>query len=287
MKNESLYSLKLDLCSTSNDATISPTNERQAQALFLNLVGQFDPGLSARLHDEPGYRPYTVARVIGGRRVGARFALGRGEHCSMRITLLDGGGLWQKLCHYFLASGLVHVKLGESVLQLINILTTPASDPQGWVNSTDWRTLFTLPARRSITMHFASPTAYSWGNRRYVLFPQPFLLWENLLHAWNRNAPECYRVEKPGLRRSLMNDVRVTRCSLVTRVLHFPNFSQKGFVGVCNYAIQGSNDFASLLTTLAAFSYYAGAGSKTTMGMGQVWVTFDDRASDVPILHGV
>ncbi len=284
MKNDSLYSLKLALCSD-DDVTISSTNGRQAQALFLNLVGQFDSALSARLHDEPGYRPYTVARVIGGTRVGERFALGRGEHCHLRITLLDGGVLWQKLCQYFLESGPVHVKLGESALQLVNILSSPVSDPQGWVNSVDWRTLFTLPARRSITMHFASPTAFSWGNRRYVLFPQPFLLWENLLHAWNRNAPECYRIEKQGLRKSLMNDVRVTRCSLVTRVLHFPNFSQKGFVGVCTYAIQGSNDFAKLLTTLAAFSYYAGAGSKTTMGMGQVRVTFDDRASEVPVLH--
>src|SRR5260221_12392857 len=104
MKNDSLYSLKLALCSD-DDVTISSTNGRQAQALFLNLVGQFDSALSARLHDEPGYRPYTVARGIGGTRVGERFALGRGENWHFGINLSEGGGPWQKPCHIFLRFG--------------------------------------------------------------------------------------------------------------------------------------------------------------------------------------
>jgi hypothetical protein len=57
-------------------------------------------------------------------------------------------------------------------------------------------------------------------------------------------------------------------------------------VGACNYIIDAPCDFASLLTTLAAFAQYAGVGYKTAMGMGQVRATFDDQLRDVPILHG-
>jgi len=68
--------------------------------------------------------------------------------------------------------------------------------------------------------------------------------------------------------------------------LHYPKYTQKGFVGTCSYVVQGSNTFASLLTTLAAFAYYAGIGYKTTMGMGQVRVTFDDQVNDAVLLDG-
>jgi len=63
--------------------------------------------------------------------------------------------------------------------------------------------------------------------------------------------------------------------------LHFPNYTQKGFVGTCGYRIPARSDIAALLTTLAAFALYAGAGYKTTMGMGQVRATFDGRLKDV------
>lgn len=137
-----------------------------------------------------------------------------------------------------------------------------------------------------IPIFFVEPTAFSWGNRRFVLFPEPFLLWEGLLHVWNRYATQCYKVEKQGLRDYLLRNVRVTQCSLHTRTLHYPKYTQKGFVGTCSYIIQGSNAFTSLLTTLAAFAFYAGVGYKTTMGMGRVRVAFDDQLNDVVFLDG-
>jgi len=268
-------------------AATAPINTgRLAHALFLNLIGQFDPLLSARLHDEPGYRPFTVSPIHGLPITGQHTLLQSGQTCYLRITLLDGGSLWHKLCCHFLESGPVLVQLGDSELQLIRILSTPDADPTGWVSSVNWQTLYTHPAKQSITMNFASPTAFSWGNRSFVLFPKPLLLWESVLHVWNRYAPACYRVERQGLRESLMRSVRVAKCSLHTNTLFFPGFCQKGFVGSCNYIIEAPDDFASLLTTLAAFAQYAGAGYKTAMGMGQVRATFDDQLRDVPVLYG-
>jgi CRISPR-associated endoribonuclease Cas6 len=248
----------------------------QTHALVLNLVRQFNSGLSTRLHNEPGYRPFTVSPLRGLAVSGDHMLLRHDRPCYLRITLFDDGSLWQQLCTHFQESGPIYVQLGNSVLRLTRLLSSPENDPTGWVCSTDWQTLLTHPAKQTIIMHFVSPTAFSWGNRHFVLFPEPFLLWESLLHTWNRYAPESYRVKRQGLRECLLNNVRVTKCSLRTRTLYFPNYTQKGFVGSCSYSFKAPDDDAALLTTLAAFAFYAGVGYKTTMGMGQVRVTFDD-----------
>lgn len=131
-------------------------------------------------------------------------------------------------------------------------------------------------------MRFVSPTAFSWGGRRFVIFPEPFLIWESLLHTWNRYAPRVYRVERSEFRTLLLQNIQVTQCLLRTKTLYFPNYTQKGFVGSCSYSIMSPDDDAARLTTLAAFAYYAGVGYKTTMGMGQVRVTFDTSSSSDP-----
>src|SRR5215467_13387665 len=72
-------------------AATAPLNTcRLAHALFLNLIGQFDPSLSARLHNEPGYRPFTVSPIQGLPITGKHLVLHNAQTCHLRITLLDG-----------------------------------------------------------------------------------------------------------------------------------------------------------------------------------------------------
>jgi CRISPR-associated endoribonuclease Cas6 len=275
-----LYSILLELV-VLEAAALPITMGHLAQALILNIVKQFDPELSTHLHDEPGYRPYTVSPLDGGTRSGKCIFLQRDQLCRIRITLLDGGTLWQKFCTHFLETGPTSVRLGGCLLQLVRIVSSPQADPSGWVRSTDWQTLSTLPAREEITMQFVTATAFSWGNRRFVVFPEPYLLWEGLLHTWNKYAPSCYTFEKQGVRATLQSAVTVTRCCLHTHTLHYPDYTQKGFVGVCSYWIRASSDITAFLTTLAAFAFYSGVGYKTTMGMGQVRVTFTNQQKGV------
>ncbi len=49
-------------------------------------------------------------------------------------------------------------------------------------------------------------------------------------------------------------------------------YAQKGFEGSCRYQIKTGDGYAAQIATLASFACYAGIGSKTTMGMGQVRV---------------
>ena len=273
-----LYSILLTL-SARHFATIPRTTGHLAHALFLNLVKQFDPALSSRLHDEPGYRPYTISPLSGGTRAGDHIVLRHGQPCHLRITLLDGGMLWQALQTHYLESGPVHVRLGEANLQLARMLSTPTADPKNRVSSTTWQSLVTLPAERTITMYFSTPTAFSLSERQFGLFPEPPLIWESLLRSWNRYAPESMRIEKQVIREALSNQIAVTACALRTAFLHFPTSVQKGFTGRCTYQLRTEELLAARLTSLAALAKYSGIGSKTTMGMGQVHVTFGELLS--------
>ena len=112
MRNSSIYSVDIHLM-PDKDATI-PVAGYQVHGSFLELVGQIDPSLSVRLHDEPGYRPYTLSPLSGGLIMGEYVTLRKRQICHLRITLLDGGILWDALQTHFCTAGPIVMHLGES-----------------------------------------------------------------------------------------------------------------------------------------------------------------------------
>ena len=274
-----LYSFILEIMAM-HDATLSTTTGHQTHALFLDLVKQTDPTLSARLHNEPHYRPFTVSPLRGGQERRTDLCIKAGHIYRLRITLLDGGVLWQDLSSHFLAAAGTTLRLDDAEFLLHYIHTTPTSDPIGWAGYTDWITLSNTKPRSNITIQFASPTAFSLSARNFALFPEPTLLWDSLMRTWNLHAPEVLRIEKLALRKFVQQYVKINDYTLHTVALHYPKYAQKGFVGNCTYLVK---DFSRLsngnkgeedpcvqqLAALAQFAQYAGVGYKTTMGMGQ------------------
>jgi CRISPR-associated endoribonuclease Cas6 len=274
-----LFSVALELVATQN-VTLPIAIGRQVHASFLCLVGQFDSALSARLHGEPNYRPFTVSLLRGGEVQEDRMVLCKGQSYYLRVTLLDGGAIWEGLQRHFLEASPIHMSLGTISLRLNRILMTPAAAPVGWIGSTDWNTLAMSPlAHSSFTMHFNSPTAFSLGEHQFELFPKPQFVWGSLLRTWNRYAPECFRIEKQRLQEVLARHVTITSRTLRTQTLYFPAYVQKGFVGRCSYHMEEGQPFAEI-ASLTAFAPYAGVGYKTTMGMGQTLVTYETTNED-------
>ncbi len=281
MYTSDLYSVLLEL-RVKHEATVRGTTGNLTHALFLNLIKQFDPELSAHLHDQPGPKPFTASALLGVENQSENISLQSGQICSLRITLLDGGYLWHRLSTYALQTESLQVYLGPTALQVIRMHISAENDPTGWAGTTNWQTLADLPARQVITIQFASPTAFNVGDRAFELLPKPLLIWESLVRVWNAYAPEHLRMEKQTLRTFLAERVTVLDCNIATTMWHFPRYVQKGFVGTCTYQIQGdASDSAAHLTTLAAFARFAGIGYKTTMGMGQARATLVDDAVTV------
>lgn len=273
----------LELCATS-DAVLTRTTGHQAHALFLGLVHQVDPVLAARLHDEPNYRPFTVSPLYGGTERGKELILRAGQKCNLRITLLDGSDLWHCLAQRFLDNPNLTFQLGQASLALLRVYATPSVNHTGWSSTTDWQTLASTTASSYITLRFASPTAFSLGERKFALSPEPSYVWDSLMRSWNMYAPEVLHLDKAAMRAFVNQQTNIQDYILHTETLHFPKFIQKGFVGTCTYHIKTRNGYASKVTALAEFARYSGVGYKTTMGMGQV-LSEGERARSEGVKH--
>src|SRR5436305_10255939 len=126
-----LHSIILELCAV-NTTLIAAHRGDHTHALLLDLVRQVDAELSSRLHDEPEYRPFTVSMLHGTRVSDGTQLLQAGQSYRLRLTLLDGGGLWQCLSGHFLETKALTLRLDKAQLQLTRVISTPAADATGW-----------------------------------------------------------------------------------------------------------------------------------------------------------
>ncbi len=273
-----LHSIILELCAV-NTVAIAAYRGDHTHALFLDLVRQVDAELSGRLHDKPEYRPFTVSVLHGARVNDGMQLLQAGQIYRLRLTLLDGGGLWQCLSAHFLEASALTLRLDKAQLQLTRVISTPAADTTGWAGYSDWQTLVAASPRSEITMRFASPCAFSMGDRRFALFPEPILLWDSLVRSWNRYAPAVLQIDKVALRDFVTQQVTVSDYELHTGKAVFATHAQKGFMGSCTYQVKTNEGCAPQLAALAEFARYAGVGSKTTSGMGQARV---EKTEELP-----
>jgi CRISPR-associated endoribonuclease Cas6 len=264
-----LYSVVLEL-RASNQAVLPLTMGHLAHALFLDLIRQVDPALAARLHDEPNYRPFTVSPLIGVPGQGDRLRLQPGHPARLRFTLLDGGTLWGCLSTRMLTAEPLTIRLNAAEFAVHRLISTEAADPSGWAGVTTWHALAATPAQRHVTLHFATPTALSNGDKRFELLPQPKRVWESLVRVWNRYAPAVLVVDKVAFAAFLERSVLVSDHRIHTATLYYPQHVQKGFLGTCTYEVDTSDPQAAHVAALATFARYAGVGYNTTMGMGQV-----------------
>jgi CRISPR-associated endoribonuclease Cas6 len=276
MQEAPLYSVLLELQAL-HDTQVPVTMGHQVHAMFLHLVSRADRTYSDRLHNEPGYRPFTLSPLRGGTRQGQHIVLSANQTYQIRVTLLDGGYLWHCLSTLLLEHGPTPARLGDASLLFTRLLSTPGADPTGWAGRTTWQELTRLPTCLRLSLLFASPTAFNMSGNYFALVPEPPFVWESLLRTWNSYAPSSLVREKQALRDVLIRSITVTDCDLSTHTLHFPTYTQKGFTGTCTYLLREDDEQTAYLAQLAAFARFAGVGYNTTMGMGQVRLQEETR----------
>jgi CRISPR-associated endoribonuclease Cas6 len=274
MLKKRLYSLIVELSPTTS-AVLPAMMGNKTHALFLSLIAQVNPELATRLHDESPYRPFTVSSLEGATRQGQMISLEAGQVCYFRVTLLDDGELWRCISSYFLEARTRTVRLEQTAFTVLRLLSTSEADFTGWASNNDWQTLAMALPQSRMTLHFASPTAFSLGSHQFALYPEPLLVWDSLLRSWNLYAPEVIQMEKTVVREFVKNHIIISDYTLQTRTFHFPKHVQKGFVGSCTYLIKSAQPPANHIAALAMLTPYSGIGYKTTMGMGQARVEWN------------
>ena len=286
------YSLVLHCVSPSGTVYPEDLQGQKALALFLEeLIQKQDAALAARLHAPRNAKPFTTAilhrasmhREARGRaatdRPSAGQAVSHTRDIHLRITLLDDT-LYPCVSQFFLQhlGSVPLLRLGRSELLVARVLTTPESG-EPWASFAPFEALLASAADHDTvwTVQFVTPTAFKSGDAEVPL-PVPRLCFQSWLSSWDEHAPQPFFQDRTARRAFLTEvversvSVTYTQLQLAQETLYFDGgrTREQGFVGTCRFTVRPSKvepAHRKILTTLAAYSYYAGTGRKTTMGL--------------------
>ncbi len=263
-----LYAVVLKLLPHA-EATIPTVMGEQVHAAFLTAINEADPTLAAELHDpQQSLRPFTVSPLLGARRIqGNRLRLSPQRGCSLRFTMLYEP-IYKRLMERLLrVQDRPSIRLGDAKLLIAEALVTPGSAP--WAGNTSWQRLLADAAdTRTITLEFASPTAFRRGDLDLPL-PLPELVFRSYLNRWQAfsQIPLHISLAAPDF---FAHHIGVKEHRIRTVPFHDGRVTIPGFVGKCAFLIKGKleKEIIKQINCLADFAFYAGTGRKTTHGMG-------------------
>jgi CRISPR-associated endoribonuclease Cas6 len=287
------YSLVLHCITQHNALTHDDLQGQKALALFLQeLIQKQDPVLATKLHAPKNSKPFTTAilrpqqgnrlRESEGRQRTRRAEAGSSAPGELRIrmTLLDDA-LYPLVSQYFLQhiGGVPTLHLGGSALGVSRVTVTPESG-EPWAGFASFENLLAQAseAETSWRLCFATPTAFKSGDADLPL-PIPRLCFQSWLNSWDEHAPCPFFTDKAERKRFLEEvveghvSVDFSQLRTAEQTFYFDGHRtrERGFTGLCRLAVRSaktSPHHRKILGTLARYSFYAGTGRKTTMGMG-------------------
>jgi CRISPR-associated endoribonuclease Cas6 len=262
-------------------------------ALFLQeLIQKQDPALATMLHAPKNSKPFTTAilRPLGSNGLGRPEDKGPVHRCKashgdqgemkMRITLLDDA-LYPLISQFFLQhiGGIPTLHLGRSALVISKVSVTSESG-EPWAGFAAFEALLAQSSETETSwrMSFATPTAFKSGDADLPL-PIPRLCFQSWLNSWDEHAP-CPFFSDKGERKHFLEEVVEGQLSVdfsqlrsAEQGFYFDGHRtrERGFTGVCRFSVKPAKTVPQhrhILGTLARYSFYAGTGRKTTMGMG-------------------
>jgi CRISPR-associated endoribonuclease Cas6 len=237
----------------------------------LAQLRQQAPQLASKLEAQEGTRPYTLSTLIYWRVSGET---GEAHQPLIRITSLD-----QELSHYLLETFLPQLpgqtlSLGEHDFKVQAYSTQQQEHPlAGQTTAETLIHTYTLnrPAPSRIAMRFYSPTAFKYHAEMSFPIPLPSLVFGNLLQRWNAHNPVQLH---PEAKRFAEECITIGRYRAASEHIRFSmgelELKLTGTVGYYRYQIfQGDAYWRGLMHALAAYSFYAGVGIRTSMGFGR------------------
>jgi CRISPR-associated endoribonuclease Cas6 len=238
---------------------------RASHAAVLRLIGQADPQLAARIHDDEGPKPLTVSNVQG---LGpGRFThVDPGQAYHLRVTLLSPE--LEALSSDWAPDML---DLDGQPWQVLGLARHERQHP--WAGAATYEQLAApllerpamLPSRWQI--QFAAPVTFRRRGLNMPL-PLPELVFGSLLEKWNAFAPIALPDEA---RRYAEECLAISRYEL--RTVAGPTSGgalQIGALGRCSYlAVTKDRYWQACISTLARLAFFSGIGAATTRGFGQ------------------
>lgn len=250
---------------------------RASQAALLDVVRRANPALAEALHADPQSqisnlpRPYTASTLMGkfDRQSGAPK---KEETYSLRWTSLtpELTGLLLKFAETAVGSGL---ELDHVPFRVLAAASKAGEQP--WAGHESYAALGSrfLPGieiPRRVAFQFTSPVVFKSGGLSHPL-PTASLVFNSLIEKWNAFAPLAFA---PELRRYAETCLAVSRFDLESRPVPLKEGGLRiGAVGEITFTATNFDRFwLGQVHTLTAFALFAGLGSGTAYGLGQVRV---------------
>jgi CRISPR-associated endoribonuclease Cas6 len=258
------------------DVSVGHVQGPAIQAMFLSVFQQIDPNMSAHLHDEPGYRPFTLSPLGIYEKVSRfqGFWLPHGQilhsrtACYLRITLLEDD-LFSIFRRYFLEKSEPSFMLGGAEFAITDVLYS--SD-----NGNAWGCYLSYPAlidrafqqRRKLKLRFLTPTSFSQGKTDLPL-PLPRLVFRSYMKRFEQFYQVAFLSDFEELVDYYVGIANLKQ--IRTAVIKTKHVSLIGFTGDVVFMIhpQTPPDLTFQLNLLAEYAFFCGTGKKTVLGMGQ------------------
>lgn len=287
------YSLILHCLSPNDALTPEDLQGQKSLALFLQeLIQKQDAALAASLHAPKSSKPFTTAILAtpGAEKVwpakgpkardaGKTGRVSRGE-IKIRFTLLDDA-LYPLVSQFFLQylGGMPILRLGRLPLVISKVTVTPESG-EPWAGFARFEDLLAQASGDEMAwrIHFATPTAFRSADADIPL-PLPRLCFQSWLNSWDEHAPCPFFADRAARRRFLEEVVEASvsvnfpQIRMTEQTFYFDGHRtrEQGFTGSCQFSVKPAKTMPhhrKILGVLARYSFYAGTGRKTTMGMG-------------------
>lgn len=251
-------------------------------AWFLDQVRQYDPQLSAYLHDGQGEKPFTISGLEGSLvSSGKDFQLQADQTYRWYVTALSMPVVqWLNQWVQQLPSV---VELRNAPLQIRSCqIALPA---------TTYRQLFAASplTPTAVKLSFLTPTSFRRKGHHFPL-PVPNNLFHSYLRRWNDFSGMPFEQEK--FLEWVDESVLINRHRLESvKVAAGKKGMVTGFTGAIELSLSRTalkQPFEQLFYALGRYSPYCGTGHKTTFGLGQTragWLI--DEAVPVPSMQSV
>lgn len=255
------------------------TQGHLAHAAFLDMLRQVDAELAQSLHDWHGRKPFTLSPLHGfGQPQGGQLQVQAGQEGWLRLTILEPAVFHTFINYVLQGAGRLLIRLDRLPFAVSEILGTAGSHPLAGATSLaaldqQWQGVALQPAHCHIGLRFDSPTAFSrksLSRRHMVVLPDPILVFGQLATYWDDLTGSD---TTEAVRHYAAESVVVARHQIATRMYDYGRSKQVGFTGRVMFELLDGDNYPLVrhLNRLADLAFYTGLGSKTTMGMGQVY----------------
>ncbi|MEH1976236.1 MAG: CRISPR-associated endoribonuclease Cas6 [Nostoc sp.] len=244
-------------------------------AWFLDQVRQFNPELSAYLHDGESEKPFNISALSG-----QLLASGRQLQLEAKQIYRWHVNALSPRVVQFLKQWLTQLP------QILDLRGAPLQIKQVSIahSATTYAQLLQSLPEKTVNFSFVSPTSFRRKGHHFPL-PVPVNLFHSYLRRWNDFSG--IPIEQEPFLHWIDEGVIIHQHRLESmKVAAGKRGSVTGFTGVMSCGLSkaalANSEFTPLFYALARLAPYCGTGHKTTFGLGQTRLDWVEPETNVP-----